>query len=386
MHEIRPGLNFSIVKKISAIPKEEWDKLFGAGLIESYGYLKNLEEGGTEEFSFGYLVAKENNRTILILPFFVMDFSFAMLLPECLHKAVNVFNRWLKIKVLFTGSPTTEGFSMGLSPDASLETVLGKAIEKLREFSKTEKILGMAFYNLSAKSLKLAACLKTKKFIRMETLPTTALDIKAASLEEYIAGLGRNTRKDLKKKLRRSQELVQLRTEERTDVADIIDEIYKLYMNNVDDADVHFETLTKKFFLNICKNMPGVAKYFITYDNGKMVAFNLCLIQDAAFIDKFIGFDYNVAHKYHLYYTTFCHNIEWCLAHGIKIYQPGFSDYHPKIRLGAKLIPLDIYVWAFNPALNSIIRVMRPFIEPKNMDPIPKEIEQKGRLTPEETS
>ncbi|MCX5707312.1 MAG: GNAT family N-acetyltransferase, partial [Candidatus Omnitrophica bacterium] len=117
-----------------------------------------------------------------------------------------------------------------------------------------------------------------------------------------------------------------------------------------------------------------------TYDKGKIIAFNLCLLKNRVFIDKFIGFDYTVAHKYHLYYTTFCHNIEWCIKHGFSVYQPGFSDYHPKIRLGAKLIPLDIYAKAYNPLLNSIIRLIKPLIEPKNIDSTLKEIEkQKGR-------
>ncbi len=371
MQEDALGLNFSITKTINDIPRQEWNNLFGEGLIESYGYLKTLEDGGVEEFSFGYLVGKRNSRIVLILPFFIMNFSFTMLAPEFLRKIAGAFDRWLRMKVLFLGSPTTEGFSMGLSANEDSELILDKAMEELQAFSKNEKVAGMAFYNLSSRNLKLAEYLKRKNFLKMETLPTTSIDIKTGSLEEYIRGLGKNTRKDLKKKLRRSQELVRLKTETREEITDIIDDVYRLYMNNVNDADVHFETLTKNFFLNICRNMPGVAKYFITYDNGKIVAFNLCLIKNGVFIDKFIGFDYSVAREYHLYYTTFCHNIDWCIRNGARIYQPGFSDYHPKIRLGAKLVPLDIYAKAFNPILDSILRIISPWIEPKNMDPVP---------------
>jgi len=372
MEEANPALSFSTAKGLKDIPRQDWDQLFGEELIESYGYLKTLEDGGTEELSFGYLVGKRSNRIVLILPFFIMDFSFAMLAPKFLHKIAGIFERWLKLKVLFLGSPTTEGFSMGLSADEDPELILDNAVEALRIFSKNEKIGGMAFYNLSSKGLKLNEYLKRRKFLKLETLPTTSIDLKASSFEEYIRSLSKNTRKDLKKKLRRSQELARLKTETREDISSIIDQVYTLYMNNVNDADVHFETLTRDFFLNICRNMPGVAKYFITYDNEKIVAFNLCLIKNGVFIDKFIGFDYNVARKYHLYYTTFCHNIDWCTKNGIRVYQPGFSDYHPKIRLGAKLIPLHIYAQAFNPVLHSILKLIRPWIEPKNMDPVPK--------------
>jgi len=387
MKEDKPGLTFSVTRKIKDIPRQAWDSLFGKELIESYGYLKTLEENGVEEFSFGYLVGKRNNNIILILPFFIMDFSLAMLAPEFLYKIATTFDCWLKVKALFLGSPTTEGFSMGIPANEDSEAVLNEAMKKLATFSKEEKIAGMVFYNLSAKDLKLAEYLKRNKFLRMETLPTTAINIEANSLEEYIQKLGKNARKDLRKKLRRSLELSQLKTELREDITDIINEVYQLYLNNFDEADVHFETLTKDFFLNIYRNMPGVAKYFITYDKDKIVAFNLCLIKNGIFIDKFIGFDYEVAHKYHLYYTTFCHNFEWCIKNGLKIYQPGFSDYHPKVRLGAKLIPLYVFVRTFNPFLNSTLKILKPIIEPKNMDSVLKQIEkEKRKAIPEETS
>jgi len=386
MQRPEPGLKFSLLKTIKDISPPVWNNLFGERLIESYGYQKTLEEDGTQEFSFGYLTGERNNRIVFILPFFIMDFSIAMLMPGMLHKIARPIERWLRMKILFPGSPTTEGFSMGLAPDEDSEVILDKAVEELRKFCKTEKVLGIAFYNLSPENSTLANYLKRKKYIRMATLPTTAIDIKYSSLEEYIRGLGKNTRKDLKKKLRCSQELVSLKTEELTDVSDIIDDVYRLYLNNLNDADVHFETLTKNFFLNICRNMPGVARYFITYDKGKIVAFNLCLIKDVVFIDKFIGFDYAVAHQYHLYHTTFCHNIDWCIKNGLQLYKPGFSDYHPKMRLGARLIPLDIYGQAFNPILNLILKIIRPLIEPKNMDPVPKEAIKRGKVSAEETS
>lgn len=365
-------LNFTITKSLKDIPRQEWDQLFGADLIESYGYMKTLEEGVAKDISFGYLVGKRDERIILILPFFIMDFSFAMLMPQFLRNVIGLFERLLKKKIIFLGTPTTEGFSMGISSEEGRELVLNKAIEELWTFSKNEKIAGIAFYNLSSKDLELSQYLKAKNFLKMEAMPTTAIDLKVASLEEYIRSLSKNTRKDLKKKLRRSQELARLKTELREDISGIIDDIDRLYAENFNRADVHFETLTRDFFLNICRNMPGVAKYFITYDNEKIVAFNLCLVKDSVLIDKFVGFDYSVALKYSLYYTTFCHNIDWCIKNGVRVYQPGFNGYHAKLRLGAKLVPLYIYAKAFNPFLDALIRLFKPLIEPKNMDPVPK--------------
>jgi len=362
-------LSFSIMPSLRDIPRQEWDRLFGQEAIEGYGYQKTLEEAGLKEFSFGYLVGKRREKIAAIIPFFLMDFSFCMLTQGLLRRLMLKFKRFFTLKVLFLGSPSAEEFYLGVSGEENLPLLMDGALEKLFEFCKKEKINGIAFNNLSLSNRPLSEYLAGKKFIRMESLPGTLIKIEAHSLQEYIKGLSKNTRKDLKRKLKRSAGLVNLRTEVREDIGDILDAVYKLYLNNFDDSSVHFEILTPEFFKNICRNMPGIAKFFITRDGEKIVAFNLCFIKGGYCIDKFIGLDYAVAHKYHLYFTTLCHNIDWCIKNGIRFYQPGTTDYHPKLRLGARLIPLYIYTKSHSALLNWVLKISAPFIEPRRLDP-----------------
>jgi len=363
----RPPLLFSITDTIKDIPKTDWEELF-EDVIEGYGYQKTLEEARLKEFSFGYLVGKRNNNFNAIFPFFIMDFYFETLIQGPLHCIIKRLRSFLGMRVLFLGSPTSEEFYLGISKEENLTWVLDKALEELLKICKKNKISGITFYNLSEKNTTLGKYLSEKGFFKMESLPGTLLKINADSLEGYINSLSKNTRKDLRKKLKRSSSEVKLTTEIREDVSDISQDIYKLYLNNFNGSDVHFEVLTLDFFKNICRNMPGVAKYFITRDREKIVSFNLCLTKGDLCIDKFVGFEPAVSHKYHLYYTTFCHNIDWCIKNGFRFYQPGATDYHPKLRLGAKLIPLFIYAKALNPVLNSFLKLIAKFIEPKNLD------------------
>lgn len=376
MSERNRPLSFSIVSSLKGISRGEWDSLFGEDLIEGYGYHKTLEEAKLKEFSFGYLLGNRRENTVAIIPFFVMNFSLDTLIAPPLHRIAAKLKNLFKLKILFFGSPTCEEFYLGISKSEELEAIFNPALEKISEFCRQNKIKGVVFNNLSEKNKHLAGYLKRKGFFTMETLPSTVIKIEADSLAGYINGLSRNMRKDLKQKLKKSAGRAKLTTELRTDILDICDDIYKLYLNNFDESEVHFEILTSEFFRNICANMPGIARFFITYDGNKIVAFNLCLVKKDLCIDKFIGFDLQVAHEYHLYFTTLCHNIDWCIKNGIRFYQPGATDYHPKMRLGAKLIPLYVYVKAFNPALNSFFRLIAGFIEPKNLDTSYKEIEQ----------
>jgi len=365
---MQPQLAFSITSTIKDIPKAYWDNLFGQSLIESYGYQKTLEEANLKEFSLGYLLAKRQEKLVAIIPFFSMAFPLAAMTGGLLP--------WLKIKILFLGSPTAEEFYLGISESEDLNPILSGAVEHLKKFCRRQKIKLIAFNNVTAKNTALMECLSGNNFIKMETLPTTIIEINANSLEDYIKQLSPNARKDLNRKLKKSAALTQLKTQEYENIRDIKEKIYSLYMNNFDGSSVRFETLTPEFFENICKNMPDTAKFFVTYDKDKIVAFNLCLMKDRLFIDKFIGFDSAVAHDYHLYFTTFCHNLNWCIKNGFKYYQPGTTDYYPKVRLGAKLIPLYVYVNALNPLLQALIKLIAPLIEPKKLDPSLRNIEK----------
>lgn len=202
----------------------------------------------------------------------------------------------------------------------------------------------------------------------MEGFPNTLITVKAKSLEDYINTLGASTRKDLRRKLRKSAALAELKTEIYDDIKGLEGDVYRLYRQNLEDSSVSFEELTAEFFSNIFRNMKGVARLFITKEKDRIVAFNLCLIKGNTCIDKFIGFDRQVANKYHLYHFSFCHNIDYCIKNGIESYLMGVTDYHPKIRLGAKLIPLYYSVKAFNPVLNLILKPGLKVFQPKNFD------------------
>jgi len=280
------------------------------------------------------------------------------------------------MNILFVGLPTAEELYIGISPEFCKKTAFKTILEELYKFSKLKRMSLILFYNLTVKHKLLGDFLKKCGFSKMENFPNTVIEIKAKSLDEYIDNLGSSTRKDLKKKLRKANFPENFKIEIRDNITGIEDKVYELYMNNFTGSDVHFEVLTPYFFKNICRQMPGVAKYFIFRKDEKIVAFNLCLIKNDTCIDKFIGFDKELSRQYHLYQVTFCHNIDWCIKNGIKYYQMGITDYHPKIRLGAKLIKLDNYIKLKNPLFNLFLKPIARLIEPKNFDPTLKNLKK----------
>jgi len=372
MYKNEVGLEFYIVDKIKDIPEEDWNRLFGPDLIEGYGYHQALQESHLKEFSFYYLLAKRDNSLIAIIPFFTTNFSFTTIIQGNLQKfifaAQKIFSRFLRIKILFVGNPTCEELYLGIAKNENLNEILEEALARLYRFCSGEKIGTILFYNLTQAHAAAAGYLGKRGFYKMVSFPNTNLEIKADSLEAYLNGLSKSTRKGLRRKLRDSSQEVALKTEVRDDISDIQDRIYELYLHNLMGGEVYFEILTPEFFRNICRNTKGVAKFFVTYAGDKIVAFNLVLINGQRMIDKFVGFDREVSYRYNLYYATFAHNIDYCIKNGLRFYQMGITDYEPKVRLGSKLIPLYVYARFLNPFLNLFSGLLIKFLEPKRFD------------------
>ncbi|MDD5238361.1 MAG: GNAT family N-acetyltransferase [Candidatus Omnitrophica bacterium] len=369
----KPFFHFFATQTIKDISEKDWVRLFGKDVLEGWGYHKNFEEAKIKEFHLGFLCGRRNEELVAVFPFFTTVFSFATIIQGPVQKIIlkleRIFPHQMKPKLLFVGLPTAEELYLGYSKEEDLGIILDGVLKKFYDLMKKERIGTILFYNLSQRHKALAESLKRKGFACMENFPNTKIEIRESSLEEYIKKLSRNTRKDLRRRLKKSLNLATLKTEVITDITGIEGDIYKLYLNNFNDSDLHFETLTPEFFRNICHNMPGVARFFITRDRDKIVAFNFCLAKNDTCIDKFIGFDNELSHKYHLYHVTFCHNIDWCIKNGFRFYQMGITDYHPKLRLGAKLIPLYIYLRRINPFTNILVKLIAGLIQPKNFDP-----------------
>ena len=150
---------------------------------------------------------------------------------------------------------------------------------------------------------------------------------------------------------------------------EVLQEVYKLYLDIVDRHDMGFELLPAEFFKNISVNMPGHTKFFLWRIDGKLVMFLLGLVSNDMFIDYYVGFDYSIAHKYHLYFIKFRETLNWCIKNRIKEYEMGITGYEPKRRLGFDFIPLYLYAKLRNPALRPVFKFICHFLKFENFDP-----------------
>ena len=354
------------IDTVNSIKKEDWESFF-ADCPEGYWFYETLEQSGLAEFSFHYLLAYRQERLVAIIPFFTADFDGNTVLEPGIRKIVSavrtVAPQFLVFKTLFCGSPFGEQGLMGIAPDvADTQELLRSVASELTAFCRRQELSLIIFKDYSEQDAAALGMLAGQGFFKSDSFPSAIIDLPYKTFDGYLASLSNSARKDLRRKLKKASDTGMLTTKVVERVDDIIDDIYSLYMSTYTAGAMKFEKLTKDFFLTCAENAGHRCRYFLYYIDGKLAAFNLCFVHGDLFIDKFIGFDYDIARQYSLYFVSWCENVQWCLNNGIMRYQVGQTDYEPKTRLGCRLVPLYAYVRHTNGLVNRCLQVLAQFL------------------------
>jgi predicted N-acyltransferase len=208
-------------------------------------------------------------------------------------------------------------------------------------------------------------------FTRAPSFPMTRLDIDYASFDDFMArALSAKTRKDLRVKFRTAAAAPPIALEVVNDISPIIEEVFPLYLQVFERAQFRFEKLTAEFLCELGRRMPDKARFFVWRQQGRVIAFSLCMVQDDEIFGEYLGFDYAVALDLHLYHYVFRDVVTWAMAHGYKTFRSNGASYDPKLHLRFRLDPVDLYVrHTFKPA-NFVLSRLLPFMVPTRYDPL----------------
>ncbi len=367
------NIAYKIVDSVTEIKKDDWDSVFG-DIPEGYQFYKALEESKLQDFAFYYIALYRGNTCLLIAPLFATDFNLDIAASGFIEKVIQHIRkfspRFMVLKTLFCGSPFGEHGVLGIRKDIEDKgALINELIKIMNEFSKVKNAPLIIFKDFLEEETLLSDSLTVHGFFKVKSFPCVVTELNFNSFDEYLNSLGHSTRKNLRRKIKKaySQADIKVKIVDRGD--DIIDDVHRLYVNTYHSGATKFERLTREFFINAGRELYPHSKFFLYYVNGKLAAFNLCFVYKDLFIDKFIGFDYDISNQYNLYFVSWCFNIEWCLKNSIRFYQSGQTDYYPKMRLGGRLVPLYTYLKHKNTAVNSLLKLLAIFLKPENFDP-----------------
>ena len=336
-------------------------------------FFEVIERAMRRQFEQRYFVLENRHEgRFAVQPFFLVRQDLAAGLPA---RARRLFEPWrrrwphlLTARVLMVGNPAGEGRVDGNQP-----WVPRALYDALTAFSRHAGVALMLLKDFPAEYRPSFRAFTERGFVRMPGLPSARLPLDFIRFDDFVAQrLSKSYRKSLRRKWRAISRQPPVTMALVDDLRAVIDDIFPLHLQVYARAERRFEALTPEYLLGLQERLPDKVRCFVWRQRGKVVAFNLCLVHGQTLYDLDVGFDYEVALDLHLYFLTWRDVVEWCLRHGIRIYEGGPLNYDPKLHLGFELVPQDVYLrHAWRP-LGPLLRLAARWLGPVPHEPLLK--------------
>jgi len=353
---------------------DAWKTAF-VGKCKDHRFYEIVEETLDSKFEHHYLLLEDHSGHVrAIQPLFFVQQNLVEGIPA-LRGAVDAirrrFPRFLTMRVLMVGNAAGEGHLSACAPGDE-EWVANALHATLKTYTQLSKTSLVVFKDFPARYRHALRNFSANGYTRVPSMPMTELQLRYTDFDHYLSTLGASTRKDLRRKFRKTAAAPPISLEVVTDLTPSVDEVYPLYLQVHERSPLKFERLTKEYLCSLGQRMPERARFFVWRQNGKAIAFSVALVHDGTIYDDYLGLDYSVALDLHLYFYTLRDIISWSLAQGLERYRSSPLNYRPKLHLGCDLFPLDLYVMHTTPLLNKIFRQALRFLEPTRHDPVLK--------------
>ena len=371
------GFSQGIVRIVSSADlqnRDAWKRVF-QNKCKDHRYYEIVEETLEGGFEYHYLQTEDHSGNVrAIQPVFFLRQNLVEGVPGKIRSVVElvrkIFPRFLTMRVLMMGSAAGAG-DLGVCDEKDEPWVANALRACLRIFARQNKASLVVLKDFPSSYRPVLETFCSNGYARIPSMPMTRLPLhQFQDWDGYFRTLSKATRKDLRRKFRKTERAPRIDMEMVNDITPYIDEIHPLYLQVHERSPFKFETLTKNYFRAVSERLADRTRFFIWRQSGKIVAFSFCLICDDAIYDECMGLDYSVALDLHLYFYTLRDVITWALQQRLKYYYSNPLNYEPKLHLDCELVPLDLYVMHTNAFLNPIFRRAIEYLGPTRHDPV----------------
>ncbi len=361
-----------IVEVLEGDDLAKWQRAF-SGHAKDHRYHRICAETLAGQFDHRYLLL-ENSATgeTSAQQIFIVKQDLTAGMPGKLRAVLNwprkIFPRWMSLRILMLGCSASEG---------SLDRTAAWAVDAMREavgaFARHVKVSLVLLKDFPSQYREALRPLLSQGFSRAPSMPACGMKLDFTSFDDFLQNrLSYSFRKNLRRKFKKLAEHPPLSLEVVTDIAGVIDDIHPLYTQTFQRSELRFEELTKDFLLRVSREMADCARFFLWRQNGRIIAFALCLVHGDTIHDLNVGLDYSVALDLHLYFVTWRDVVQWALDNGLKRYYTAPLNYDPKFHLRMELAPLDLYAWHTSRLINPIFKIALRYLQPVRHDKVIK--------------
>lgn len=364
LSELSDRFSTEIHHRLDSVTNDEWLRMY-PGLTDPMQLFCFIQETGMEGYDFHSIVVRYDNKPVLHIPLFSLRLELHTMLegvPKALARTLTpAMPRMFAPRILGVGFVEGEWSAIGIDPEAGKEVLecawrlVEKALQALFEASGSDLLLYVNFLEKDAgSSLPLSLIDRCKKIC---SYPSATLPITFDSPDAYLDTLSKATRKDVRRKLKKSEALRVVRTE---DPSPYLDTIYRLYLEYLNRHDFQFGAENRYYFEHICEKVPG-AHYVLYFVEERLLAFNLLIADNSVMVDKHYAMEPE-GRNYEIYFFSWLENIRYCIEHKLSLYLVGPSAEATKARMGGRFLPSVTLFRHRNRLVHAILSALSPMI------------------------
>ena len=351
-------MELKIITSIDSLPAEQWNAVAGTSHpFLRFEFLAALERNGCTGEQYGWLprhlVAFDDDRQLVgAVPLYLKDNSYGEFVFD--HAWADAYQRaglpyYPKSVVAVPYTPAT-GPRILISDTANREAVATQLIQLAQDWSQSENLSSLHWLFTNKEDTRR---LKDAGFLLRLGCQFHWHNESYRDFDDYLSGF--NSRK--RKKIRRERRYVQeanidiqiVHGHEATDSElKIMHDFYRTTFENKWGQP----TLSLAFFQEIAVSMGEQLVFIIARNNQRIVAGAICLRSDDALYGRHWGCceDYHSLH----FETCYYQGIEYCIAQGLKLFEPGAQGEH-KISRGFLPTPTWSAHWIRHAGFRDII-------------------------------
>jgi hypothetical protein len=375
------GYSFSLLPSITQRDAREWEPFARPGdAVMDPRFLAAVEKSMGGEAQFWNVVFRGpagRPAAAAFLSLFPID--GLLFLAEPWKKRAQALRQWLprllKVKVLFCGCPVSTGQSqLRFAPGSDHRAVLRQLDRLMTRMARAAGTPFLVFKEFDEGEVGRCDDLTALGYERVDSLPMNYFPTRFRDFDHFLAAVRSRYRNQIKHSQKKFQQsglrVVHARGAEHLDRL-FTEDVYRLYLNVLERAEVKLECLPAEFFRELARQFPQEIAFTLIYQGERVVAFVCGLFHGDEYLNLFCGVDYRLNEEADLYFNLMFHDTDFALRSGVRSLHVGQTADDFKSRMGCYTRPRYFYVKVRDPLGASLLRAARPWLFPPVV-PVPE--------------
>ncbi|MFC4722840.1 GNAT family N-acetyltransferase [Geojedonia litorea] len=374
-------IQYKLYNSYKELPRS-WDEIESKDIMLSRSYFKALENATPNNIKLYYVaVFKKDSLVAMVLVqhvrLYLKDMfrnSSTSRLKTLLRDLLSIF---LKGNILVVGNLTHTGQHgmYYISSTVKINEVLNgifDAIDTLKKQIKVEKkkkirLIMFKDYFLNDPIHKAAHLFDHNGYYKVTVQPNMILEIRPnwLKMEDYIANLNKKYRTRYKR-ARKKFNGIERKELTLDDVQNNSKQLHSLYSNVSNNAKFNTFYLPQQHFYQYKQELQDNFKIYGYYLEGQLIGFYSLILNHNTLETYFLGYDSEHQYSNQLYLNMLYDMLDFGIIHKFKLIVYARTAMEIKSSVGAKALPMVMFVKHTNTLANKLLRTIFNFMKPNN--------------------